>query len=200
MKRILKTGLIALTAAGVGLSALGAGMYGDIFGFDSDYQQGRTKNAIASVVTGIAAYEMNPSSNIDVEVEKSIWFDSRITGYTTPSTIETNMDLLLTSSRFEAHTRTEEGTLTGEVKKSEFNWGVRQTGPNRYEINRFGPKFDSRLELTVENGIISGTYVRPGPHFDWDVDGTYTADGRVEIEIDGPLNLGVTVKGEITPR
>lgn len=172
--------------------------YIDVFGF-SKFEMGRTKNSIATVVAGLVGQKLYGNSQIDVEIQKQGWPDARVTGNTTPISVDTDVDLAVTSSHFRAQ-RNGAGMLEGEVNKSEFDWKVRQTGQNSYEIARFGPKFDSGLNLNVADGEISGTYVRTGPHFDWGIIGTYDDSGNLKIKIDGPLNLGIRLVGKISKK
>jgi hypothetical protein len=197
-RQFLKT--LGFGTAGAALATYGvvSSEYMDIFGFDEKVQAGRTKNSIAAVVTGLVGQKLYGNSNIDIDIEKSLWPDAKVTGYTTPESVETHVDLALTSAHFSAQNKN--GLLEGEVDKSEFDWKVKQTGSNSYDIARFGPKFDARLELRVQDGKISGTYIRPGPHFDWGINGTYDQNGNVKFEIDGHMNLGITLNGKITPK
>jgi len=172
--------------------------YADVFGFDSDYQVGRTKNSVAALVAGIVGQQAYGNTSMDLMVKKLSWPDATLTGYTTEKTIDTYVDLLLTSARFQASTDAT-GQLEGEVHKSEFNWSVEQEGVNNYVVGRFGPKFDGRLHLKVQNGIIRGTYHRTGPHFNWAVEGTYSADGRVNISIDDFTTAGIRIEGHMNP-
>ncbi len=188
--------------AAIGGTVLVAGIpsseYADVWGFDEKYQQGRTKNGLAAVVAGIIGHEMYGGSSVDLAVKKRFWPDARVTGSTSEDSIDTNIDLFWTSSRFRANYS--DDRLRGEVHKSEFNWKVEQTGPSTYRIKRWGPKFDSTLELRVADGRIHGTYKRPGPHFDWSINGSYDAQGHVNVRIDGPLTLGIELEGRVTAR
>ena len=169
--------------------------YADYPGFSEKTEMGRTKNAISAVVAGIAAQQAYGDANVGMEVKKTFWPDATLTGTVTPDAIDTKTNVFFSSAKFNA--RGSEGGLVGKVDKSEFDWRVEQTGQDTYRIKRLGWKFDSYLQLTAKDGCITGTYKRPGPHFDWTVDGTYTKDGSARIEIDGPLNLGVTLEGKL---
>lgn len=173
--------------------AIASTEYMDIPGIGNSVQAGRTKNSIAAVVTGLVGQQMYEKSKIDVKVQKIVWPDADLTGQTSSTSVNTYVDLSLSKANFQAEENLA-GMLEGEVKKSEFNWKVKQTGQNTYEIARFGPKFDATY------GQISGTYVRPGPHFNWDISGTYDDNGNVDFEIDGPLNLGIDIVGTIKER
>ena len=63
-----------------------------------------------------------------------------------------------------------------------------------------GPKFDATLELSVKDELILGEYIRPGPDFNWEIRGVYTLDGQIEVTIDAPLTLGITLQGKVTPQ
>ena len=174
--------------------------YADLPGFmDKMPGAGRAKNSVAVLVAGIAAHEMyvDPAT-IDLDVQKHVWMDAELTGTTTPETIESNVDLALTSAKFTAR-KNEQGMLEGKVAKSEYNWRVKQTGPSTYGIGRFFTKWDTKLDLVVKDGTITGTYHRPPFRFNWDIEGTYDKDGTVKIEIDAPLTLGMTLEGTIAP-
>ncbi|MBU0666698.1 MAG: hypothetical protein ABIC91_01590 [Nanoarchaeota archaeon] len=180
--------------------------YLDFPGWDNKVQTGRTKNAISTIVTGLVGQKLYDKSNIDVEIKKKLFPDATVKGYTSKDTINTHVNLTLTKSNFLAG-KDYFGMLEGQVKKSEFNWNVKQIDYDSYEIKRFGPKFNHQLDLMVgdissneETGKIIGKYIRKGPHFDWNIEGTYDRQGNVQIEIDGSLNLGINLEGKITQR
>lgn len=172
--------------------------YTDLPGFDDKVQAGRTKNSIAAVVAGIIGQKLHNNNHIDLEIQKLFFPNARVTGYTTQNSVDAYVGLALTSVHFEAKNNSRD-QLEGKVHKSEFNWKVKQSSENRYEIARWGPKFDGALEVNVKDGKISGTYIRGGPHFNWKVNGIYDNLGNVKCVIDGPLNLGITLDGKITP-
>ncbi len=192
---------IGLIAGIIGVSTVGitSSAYIDFPGYGDKYQTGRTKNAVASVVAGVVAHKMYENASIDLEVQKPLWPDAKLTGTTTQNAVDTYVDLMFTSSQFQA-TADGRGYLSGEVKKSDFNWNVQQSDQNTYEMSRFGHKFDSGLHITVSDGVISGTYTRTGPHFDWNISGTYDTQGNVMIDIDHPTILGITLEGKITEK
>ncbi|MFH1331751.1 MAG: hypothetical protein ABIH63_00510 [archaeon] len=172
--------------------------YIDLPGFFK-YQTGRTKNSIASVVAGLVGQKLYGNSEINLEIQKKFFPDARVTGHTTPSSVDTYVDLALTSARFIAQ-KNELGSLEGEVHKSEINWKVKQISEDSYKIARWGPKFDGILKLKLENDNILGLYIRKGSHFDWKVKGKHNHNGDTKIEIDGPLNLGIILEGKITKK
>ena len=200
MKRKISPILFGIGVGIVGAFGIPCSEYQDFPGFSNKSPEaGRTQNSIAAVVSGIVGQKIYGSSDVDMEIEKTFFPNARVTGNTTPSSVNTYVGLSFTSAAFNAKNNSE-GMLEGEVDKSEFNWGVKQSSSTIYDIARFGPKFDGFLDIHVENGKINGNYVRGGPHFDWPIEGTYDAEGNVKCTIDGPLTLGITLKGKITPK
>ena len=185
-------GIVAAAALGFLVSSI---EYTDLPGFGSKMPEaGRTKNSIAAVVGGVIGQKMYGDSSVDLRIKKTFFPDARVTGHTTAKSIDTYVGLVLTSAHFEG----KGNPLIGEVHKSEFNWGVEQIAPNRYDIKRFGWKFNAHLNIDVKDGKISGTYIRDGPHFNWKIDGTYDTNGNVNCEIDGHACLGITLEGKVT--
>ncbi|HYD03692.1 MAG TPA: hypothetical protein VEC16_05330 [Alphaproteobacteria bacterium] len=170
--------------------------YSDLPALTKGPSAGRTKNSIAALVSGIVGKKLYNSSTIDVNVEKSFWPDSRIIGETTNNQIHTYNNLTFTSSKFDAEVNSQ-GLLEGKVDKSEFDWEIKQINDSTYHIGRFGLKLDTELKIKMADGKIKGEYLRPDLNFDWNIKGTYDKRGNVNIEIDGPLTLGITLKGEI---
>ncbi len=192
-----KAKLIYLGASAIiATSALTCGEYCDQPGFSNKVEVGRTKNSIATVVAGIVGQRMYGDSRIDLEIKKLFYPNAKVTGTTTKNSVDTFVDLSFTSAHFTAQ-KNKEGNLEGEVDKSEFDWKVKQISESTYEIARFGPKFDATLVLHLKDGRITGKYIRPGPHFNWDISGNYDEKGNVKVEIDGPFNLGITLDGKI---
>lgn len=189
---LIGTGTLALLTGGFSCSE-----YSD-YGILGSSEQGRTKNSIATVIAGAIGQKMHKDSTIDLTVEKTLFPNARVTGHTTSDSVDTYVDLASTSSHFTA-LRNAKGQLEGKVDKSEFDWDVVQSSPDVYEIHRMGPKFNAELDITVQNGIISGTYVRNGPHFNWNIHGTYDENGNVTCTVDCPVGLGITLKGTVTP-
>ena len=185
---------VMVPLAGVGTLSVTTSEYADFPGiFSEKTGMGRTKNSISAVIAG---QKLHGDSVIDLEVQKICFPDARVEGKTTDDMIDTLVDLATTSSHFKASTN-ELGKLKGTVEKSEFNWKVKESSQTSWEIARLGPKFDATLKLTVEDGKISGTYVRPGPNIDWYITGEYDDSGNVEITIDAPLTLSVVLSGTI---
>ncbi len=190
---------LKVAVSGVVLAELGLlGQYADPPGFGKGPGLGRTKNSLAVVIAGIVARRMYEKSDIDLELQKTFFPGARITGKTTKSSIDTYVGLALTSSHFTASAY-DSGFFQGEVEKSEFDWNVKQTSENTYQIDRFGPKFDTTLELEVKNGKITGNYIIPWG-FDWTINGTYDNTGNVHIDVSIPLGLDITLEGKITER
>jgi len=186
------------SVAVVGLIGYGfvAGQYGDGPGFSSKTEMGRTKNSIAAVVAGIVGQKMYGESEIDLEIEKTLFPNARVTGRTTRNSVDTYVDLATTSAHFTANNNPR---LEGKVSKSEFDWKVKQISPNTYEIQRWGLKLDSALKIDVKDGKISGNYARE-LGFDWKVDGTYDQKGNVSCEVSVPWGLDIVLKGKVTEK
>jgi hypothetical protein len=205
MMRTIKRRAMELTIPVILTTGIGLGIatteYADWpFPFTKSTESGREKNSISTVVAGIVGQKMyGGDSKIDLEIQKSFWPDAKVEGYTTKKSIDTYVNLATTSARFNAMGQT--NGLVGTVDKSEFDWDVVQIAPNKYQIKRFGLKFDAYLTIDkVANGEIKGTYERNGMKFDWDLSGTYDSEGNVKMSLDGPLNLGITLDGKITKR
>jgi len=197
-KNFLRKGIYGAAFTAFATTGIVCSEYADVMGFSKDFQAGRTKNALSSVVAGVVGQKMHGESDIDLEIRKQFFPDARVTGKTTPTSVDTFIDLALTSVHFKANGSRE--NLKGEVEKSEFNWKVKQKSNEIFEVNRFGPKFDAYLDIDVNNGRINGEYVRPGFHFDWAINGTYDPQGNVRMRIDGPLCLGLELVGTITSK
>lgn len=170
--------------------------YADMPGFDADYEAGRTRNSLATLVSGIVGQKMYGSSKFELNMEKSQFPDAKVTGHTTRDTIDSYVGLALTSSHFTAARKN--GLLEGTVAKSEFNWGIKENDDGSYHVTRFGPKFDSELRIDVKDGKITGQYIRTGPHFSWTISGKYDEQGNVKIDVSIPLGLDFRLKGKIT--
>ena len=195
---LVKIAGAAVFAAAIGYSVI-LSEYADVSGFSKDYQMGRTKNSVSTVLAGVLAQKIYNKSNINITEQKKYFPDSRITGSASQDYIQTYMDLTFSHVCFTADEKTP-GKLVGHVDKSEFDWDITQTGPNKYHVHRWGPKFDSDLELNVNNGLVAGKYLRPGPHFNWDINGTYDSKGNVNVKIRAPLTLGIDLVGKITKK
>ena len=134
-------------------------------------------------------------ADVDMQVEKFFWPDADLSGSVTEDGADVVTELLFTSARYQ-----DNGAGEGKVKKSEFDWKVRQTAPNTWEIKRFALKWDSELQLFAQDGKITGEFIRKGPAINWTINGTYDNQGNVKIRIDAPFTMGITMSGKITPR
>jgi hypothetical protein len=153
---------------------------------------GRTVNASSAVIVGIISQKIAPNKNIEAIIKKPGWSDARLTGTTTNNTIETAVELNLTSSKFSAQGNGEQ--INGKVDKSEFDWEVKSRSVNTWEIGRFGLKFDHTLMLTASDGLISGRLYRTAG-FNWDISGTYTNDSfNIQVET-GRLSPNFEITG-----
>jgi hypothetical protein len=185
----------ALTAVGLGALTLNScSQYQDLPGYSEDTSLGRTKNALATVVAGLVAEKISPEATIHFTIER-FWFpDAELEGTVHNGEIHTHLPLALTSATFDAHSNG--GQIQGTIDKSEFDWELRPSGPNKWEVGRALLKFDHTLTLQVHGGIISGELQRTAG-FNWTIEGTYSPEGKVEISIDGPMTLGIVLKGSV---
>jgi hypothetical protein len=123
-----------------------------------------------------------------------------VTGYTTENSVVADVnDLTFTKVHYSAE-KNQERNLNGIVQKSEFDWEVKQTSANTYDVSRLLFKFNSDLELKTENGKINGTYHRHGPAFDWKINGMYANNGHVKIHVNVPMGLDFNLEGKITEK
>ncbi len=197
LKNALKTfGLGAAVVALIG-GIYSSTQYFDMFGFSDKHQAGRTRNALASVVSGVVAQKLTgyANSNFNFDVVKTWYPDGTAKGEISYKKIESYVPVTFTSATFSA-TENSAGFYEGEVEKSEFDWNVKQVSENQYEISRFGPKFDSTLTLSAENGQIKGNYART-LGFDWPITGTYDDRGNVSLNISVPFGLDVGLEGKV---
>jgi hypothetical protein len=195
--RAQQIGVVAATMAAIGVGALtlnSCWQYTDLPGFSGKTSQGRTKNALAAAVAGIVAEKIAPNSVIDLEIQKFWYPDAHVEGRVQNGSISTHVPLAFTSATFKAEDHG--GQISGTVEKSEFDWDIKQTGPESWEIGRALMKFDHALNLSVKDGRVNGELVRiMGAN--WKIDGSYTPLGEVEIRIDAPLTLGITLRGRV---
>jgi hypothetical protein len=183
--------------AGIGW-VINSTAYIDIPGSWKNLSGGRTRNSVASLVAGTTAQQLYSSGSIDLEVKKTLFPDSAITGNSSPDAISTEMSLWFTSNEYIA--RRDGSHFSGKVDKSEFDWKVSQDGPTTYEVGRWGWKLDTQLKLHAADGKIRGSYSKPLA-FDWPIEGTYDKDGNVEIDIDVPWSWNnIRLEGKIVPR
>lgn len=201
--RDLKDAIWNISVVGAVLGVMGvsivSGEYADISGIGFKGMEGaRGKNSISAVVGGIIGQKLYGNSEIDLTLKKVFWPNSKLRGITTSNSINTDADLTFGRANFRA--KKTNGKLEGEVDKSEFDWKVEQSGEDRYKIGRFGPKFDGELYLVVKDGRVRGEFHRYGFNISWGIDGKYDKEGNVDVEIDGPLTLGVDLVGKIEKR
>ncbi len=154
---------------------------------------GGEKNAVATLISGIIGQKIYGSSKVDINVEKMFWPDSKITGETTPDSInvsddnDTNVDLK----------KSTDDLSSGEIDKGGVDWDIKQTGPNTYKIENVGPFNDATLIVEIKNGKIIGTYKRPFFDLNWTVGGSYRTDGTVNIVVNVPLGPDIELDGTI---
>lgn len=183
-------------AAPIGMCSVAKDSYYDAPGFSDKTQNGRTRNSLAALIGGIVAQQAYGTSTIDLKVEKRFWPDTSVTGSASKDSIDTYVDLALTSARFTAK-KNKYGLFEGEVSKSEFDWNVEQISHNTWEVKRLLFKWNTKLVLNIADGKIHGTYHRPIGSFNWGIDGTYDSNGNVDIDVNCPLALGLRLKGKV---
>ena len=196
-KKINVPRLLGITSLGVCLAGgVVFSEYADV-PFISRYKMGRTKNAVATVVSGIVAEKMSPDAKIRINVRKTLYPDGKVNGGISSGKIKTSYGKWsgLGSTRFEAERK--QDSLTGKVYKSEFDWKINETKKDEYEIKRMCLKLNYTLNLKVNNGKVEGRLIRPLA-FDWNISGTYNdASGEVDIYIKAPLTLDLSLEGKI---
>lgn len=199
--KIITYGTIILTLGTLGMTGFVASEYADYpMPFTKSTKTGRTKNSISAVIGGTVAKQLYQESDINLEIQKTFWPDAHVTGYTTKETIATGVkDLTFTSVNYNAEEKSQ-GNLEGTVKKSEFDWDVKQTASDNYRIHRLLFKFNSDLQLKAEDGKITGTYYRHGPKFNWIINGNYDNNGNVKIHVNVPLGMDFDLEGKITQK
>lgn len=171
--------------------------YVDYPGYGKHTASGRTKNSVATIVTSAIAQQMYPQQDatINVAVQKPLYADVQITGQKTPTSLETKADLTFAHNDMHANIVREQ--LMGLIAKSEFDWQIKQVDKTKYHVSRANFKFDTTLDLKVENGNITGTYSHPLA-FNWNITGTYTKEGHINVTIDVPFSTAnMTLEGKI---
>ena len=154
----------------------------------------RMRNAVATIVTGVAAQEIYGSTSVDATLQRPLNLNSRIEGTTTPKIIDLRMKIPLKDNRFVAHRVN--GMLVGEQDKRMFDWSVQQVDENTYKVNRVG--FDGELDINIDGNFISGKYHKP-MGLDFSFSGEMR-DGAYHLEMDLPLKLDWEINGTVVPR
>lgn len=145
---------------------------------------GPQKNSISAVVAGIVIRHVYESAEMELELQRTLYFDSTMKVSATSQSIRADVE----GSHFTAAIDDDSGLLEGIVKKKRWNWKVRQIDTTTYQIkDTIGQNYI--LTLDIDEGMIIGTFERSV--FDWKIEGTVKKDGRLRIDIDGPFNLGV---------
>lgn len=182
--------------------------YTDLPGFDNNdedsvsVRNGRTKNAIANILSGLVAQDLckDRNSAIKMNVWKRFFPDSQVNWDTTSTTINTRSDLLLTSSSFRADGNTSDSNIKWKVLKSEFNWNVKQKSPTEYKIGRFAFKLNRILDLDISNGNIDWEYRKP-LMLNWKIDGAYIEESNdnydVQMDVKVPLWLDLDIQWNV---
>ena len=193
-----KKTLIALVALIVlVIFAIPMGEYADLPGFSNKHQTGRTKNSLATLVAAKLAHELYPNqaATVDLAMEKSMFPDTTVTGTYSPNKTEITVPVTFSSATLGGNWSGD--TFSGTVDKSEFDWTITQTGDD-WNVDRALLKFTCTLKLTAKDGKITGVYERP-VGFDWHINGTYTEDGQINLNVDGSWCLGFDLVGTIKP-
>jgi hypothetical protein len=192
-------GVLVLSAAALGVGrVMQCQQFTDLPGA-SENDFGRTVNGLSSVLAGIVAQKISPNSTFSMTIEKPMYADAPISGKTTTESVQSRVELSLTSAQFTGTTGA--NGISGTVDKSEFDWSIRQSGPNTWEVGRFGLKFDATLKLHIENGTINGVYERGPLSFNWNISGRYTTEGLVNIEVQtGFINPNFKIVGKVAPQ
>ncbi len=165
-----------------------------LLAWDKDYTSGKIKNGLATMVAHEVARDLSSNAEINLKVKRTLWFDGNITG--TVGATKGNVYIDGNKAVFES--TIEQGKLTGKVRKHELDWKVEEGEDGKLKIRRWGPKFNSYLDVKADNGFIKGKYDRRGffkP--DWKVQGTYDDEGNVNVKINVPFGGDVNLEGKI---
>lgn len=65
----------------------------------SKNQFGRAVNSISAVIAGITAQKVATNSNFQLVIVKPGWYDAKVTGTTSATSIDSSVDLDLTTAR-----------------------------------------------------------------------------------------------------
>ena len=183
---------------GTGIRIMQCQSFEDIPGFDSKKEFGREVNGLSALIMGAVAQQIHANSSFEGTILKPWYPDAPVAGHTTPGEVDSLVRLTLTSAHFTASGIANE--QQGRVNKSEFDWGIEQTGPHTWKVGRFGFKLDKELQIVVENGAIHGNFSR-ALSWDWGISGTYTPSGHVDIHVaTGPLDPSFDIVGTVTGR
>lgn len=186
----LSVGAAALSFFGVSFVFSENVDYPGIFANKKAYM-GRTKNAVAALVTGLVAEKIDQNVDFKFQLEKPFWPDAEAQGSVKNGKIDSLVDLTFSSSEFV-------GTRAGgTVNKSEYDWDIQQINENTWHVGRMLMKFDSDLILNIQDGKITGEFVRSGNHFDWSINGTYDENGNVEIDVGIPFSNDLRIVGRV---
>ena len=161
---------------------------------------GRTKNALATVITGALANELYPDREVEIEIRmvKLLWYpNSRVSGQASSGEINVYNSNFISLASFSAK-KDSDGVFRGEVAKTEYNWSVSK-GEESWEIGRFLDKLDTALVLEAKDGKISGYYSQ-SLSYDWIITGTYDSDGNIQLDCDHWTIWGFGLEGKIVPK
>jgi hypothetical protein len=133
-----------------------------------------TKNAVSAVLWGVILNH-SQAQYVNGVVEKNFWKDAPIHWNNNDGQITSRVELLTSTTKMDL----DDVTWKWSVDKIWFDWSVQKIRAWVYEIGRFGPKFDGRIKIELQEGEISGTYERDGINLDWTLSWTYDHAGKL---------------------
>ena len=193
LKSLIHATVPAAIAAGILLGTTVV-QYADTRIPSDEFSGGRTRNALAAIIAPEVARRLYGNSSFEMQIVKSYFPDAQVIGSVSES-VRSDIKLLFSSVHYTASG----DPLQGKVDKSEYDWKVEELPDGRLHISRFGPKWDTHLSIEAENGTIDGKYDRRGigAKFDWEISGTYDADGNVKVNVGIPFGPDISLEGRI---
>ncbi|HYD03693.1 MAG TPA: hypothetical protein VEC16_05335 [Alphaproteobacteria bacterium] len=164
------------------------------------FEEGRLKNNLALIVSGIVAREMygNNNTRINLQVKRFLWPNSAIYGETSENNIYTYSDSN-SSNYFKLERKNIEDTTLwkGKVNDMSDDLTVIEQDHGIYEIYPPNNDPESVLSIDLTRGIISGDYKRPDKIIN--INGTYDRE-HVKIELTGRTSGIMILEGRITDK
>jgi hypothetical protein len=168
--------------------------------------EGRMKNGIASVVIGYAgrkiAKQHNKPVTIDMEIDKFMWPNARVTGKATADSAESIVDLSFSTTTYTSK-RNKEGLIRGNVDKADFDWKVKQdkAKKSKYKISRAG--WNALVKMKLEDNKFSGRFEWKLDLLDHEIEGQYNPETHDVTIVIGSNKWfpteKLTLMGTITP-